>query len=218
MKKKTSKIPAVDWEAQWAMHQGYRDGFVHVDLKKFASQFPFQQWPSLLKLAPGPGFGDLSHPTTRLVLSLMSCVIQNKHVIDVGCGSGILSFAAVAMGGRSVCGIDIDPEALIHAVSNAFINKMENHIHFCLPQSLKKISESPVILMNMIQSEQEEALKSLTATIPKIPFAITSGILSEGRAQYMHLCDLWGWKVIDEKEEEGWLGFVLLKKGQPIDN
>lgn len=203
------ELPEIDWEAQWAAHGNYQNGVLTIDLKEYARQCSFGHSPSLLKLIPGPGFGDLSHPTTRLVLKLMPTSIVNQDVIDVGCGSGILSIAAVAMGARSVFGIDIDEQALIHSRKNSVANGMQNKIEFLSPGQAKKSFTKSVVLMNMIQSEQLVAWESVASTSTYVSEIVTSGILKQGRSDYLQLCKKWGWQLIEEAEEEDWLGFVF---------
>ena len=207
----------IDWESQWRLHGvGYRDGYLHVEVQDNKNGGVNRT----LRLQPGPGFGDLSHPTTRIVLQLMAKYIPNKHVLDIGCGSGILSLVAEAMGATSVSGIDIDEEALNHARLNSALNKMEKSIVFQQPDLYcRKIRNEPeIILMNMIHIEQcqaWEAMKNFELsvfpnTISKL--IITSGVLVEGREDYLHQCHLWNWVLEEEYEEEGWLGFVFRLK------
>lgn len=199
------QLPDIDWEAQWAAHENYREGFLHVDLGVYNPQIPLKT----LQLVPGPGFGDLSHPTTRLVLKLMAPYVRQKQVVDVGCGSGILSLASIAMGAKEVCGIDIDEQALIHSKTNSQINGMGEQILFCFPEECKKIGKGAIMLINMIESEQKIACNSLASMFPYFSTAIASGILKEARDTYLALCSKWGWTLIQEEEEEGWLGFVF---------
>ena len=110
------------WEKQWELFApNFKNGKAHIDLTPYGC-------PEILQLYPGPGFGDLSHPTTRIVLELMQPYIQNHAVLDIGCGSGILSLAAAAMGASEVYGYDIDPEAVEHAKKNAtlYTNNLKN--------------------------------------------------------------------------------------------
>lgn len=205
------ELPDIDWEAQWAVHRNYREGFLHIDLKDYAPEIQFYQRSSLLKLRPGPGFGDLSHATTRLVLKLMPFFVKNKAVVDIGCGSGILSLAAVAMGCASVTGIDIDPEALVHSEVNSQSNGMTGKIKFLLPEKLEHFCNDSVVLMNMIQSEQAVVWESLASYSSQVSLLITSGILYEERNDYLIQSKLWGWQLVKEMEEEGWLGFIFKK-------
>jgi len=79
-----------------------------------------------IKIDPGMAFGTGTHPTTQLCLELMErSVISNwKLVIDVGCGSGILSIAALKLGADKVLGVDIDIESVKNSRENADLNKI----------------------------------------------------------------------------------------------
>lgn len=200
----------IDWEAQWAEHaQGYHDGYLHVDLQEIA-KIPTS--PRNLKLHPGPGFGDLSHPTTRLMLHLMPKIVLQRHVLDVGCGSGILSLAAKAMGAASVYGIDIDDQALIHSDLNAKENRMD--ISFMRPEEYCKIqneSLSRVVLINMIQCEQNVAWASLSSIHNTVTEIISSGILADASTSSLMQYRNWGWRSVEQIEENGWVAFHLVR-------
>ncbi len=72
-----------------------------------------------LVLDPGVAFGTGAHPTTRLCLRWLDTVITPEvDVLDYGCGSGILAIAAMKLGARSACGVDIDEQAVLAAQDN----------------------------------------------------------------------------------------------------
>jgi ribosomal protein L11 methyltransferase len=78
-----------------------------------------------IKIDPGMAFGTGTHPTTQLCLELMEVSTDNRaltHVIDVGCGSGILSIAALKLGASKVLGVDIDIESVKNSRENADTN------------------------------------------------------------------------------------------------
>jgi ribosomal protein L11 methyltransferase len=83
-----------------------------------------------IKIDPGMAFGTGTHPTTQLCLELMErSVIGNwKLVIDVGCGSGILSIAALKLGADKVLGVDIDIESVKNSRENADLNGIEDEL------------------------------------------------------------------------------------------
>ncbi len=109
-----------------------------------------------VKIDPGMAFGTGTHPTTQLCLELIEKMIdqgsehqQKKYalpggvvnssietqefndelrVIDVGCGSGILSIAALKLGAKSALGVDIDPEAIKNASENAITNNIGSEL------------------------------------------------------------------------------------------
>ncbi len=78
-----------------------------------------------IKIDPGMAFGTGTHPTTQLCLELMEVSTDHRPlttVIDVGCGSGILSIAALKLGATSVLGVDIDIESVKNSRENADVN------------------------------------------------------------------------------------------------
>lgn len=80
-------------------------------------------------LDPGMAFGTGSHPTTRLCLQwLCDHVTPGAHVLDYGCGSGILGIAAARLGAGDVLGVDIDDKALEAALDNAARNDVTMHV------------------------------------------------------------------------------------------
>lgn len=193
------ELPPIDWEAQWSSHgRNYHDGFVHLSLKD-----------QVIRLKPGPGFGDFSHPTTQMTLEFLTMYLHEKSLIDVGCGSGILSLAAAVLGAHQVIGIDIDQQALIHSQENSYLNGLEKQCKFILPEEFKNISGMLAIAMNMISSEQEIAWQSLPALHHYPSKLFISGIRKEERNSYLTWTKKQGWILVEENEKEGWLAFYF---------
>lgn len=209
-----SVLPEIDWAAQWASHGlDYHDGFVHVSLEKFGCPAFALGGLKELKLEPGPGFGDLSHPTTRLVLKMMAPCVPGAHILDIGCGSGVLTLAAAAMGALSAYGVDIDPDAIAHARRNAVLNGLQSCAAFGLPSEYcKQKGAAPLlVVMNMIASEQLLAWDSLKA-IHNVPGdCLISGILERDLPQYLDQTRRWGWTLRNRIAEEGWLGLQFMR-------
>lgn len=201
-------LPTIDWETQWATHgHNFQDGCVNIDLSSFGKS-------TQLRLQPGAGFGDLSHPTTKLMLSMLAQSLDHQIVVDIGCGSGILTLAAATMGASYASGIDIDPQAVEHSYQNAILNQLETQCQFCTPSDFNWQSQSApiLILMNMIWTEQLEAWASLPSLHEQHADILTSGIRSEERALYLEQTEKWGWILKGEQEESGWLAFHFAKK------
>lgn len=201
----------VDWGVQWSTHSpDFKDYQLHVDLSKYTS---IEQSFPTLHLNAGPGFGDLSHPTTRLTLAMMAPHIKGKDVLDIGCGSGILTLAAILLGANSACGIDIDPEALSHAQSNAVLNGLEDRVVFHQPQDYLLVpSENTVVLMNMIRSQQEVAWASLPQLHSRSFLCFTSGVLAFEKEIYRQECHSRGWQLIQGQQQNDWMGFQFINQ------
>ena len=200
-------LPSIDWDEQWAMHaQNFHEGYASIDFSEFGRK------KAELKLQPGPGFGDLSHPTTRLMLKLLAKYLNKQTVIDIGCGSGILALAALRMDATYATGIDIDESAVHHSYLNACLNQLEEKCHFCTPEQFKWLltSQPTLLLMNMIQSEQKIAWSSLSSLHAQPGECLTSGIRKEERETYLSMTSNWGWKLKEEEEEEGWVAFYFV--------
>lgn len=88
---------------------------------------PWEQPPRegiAIVIDPGRAFGTGSHPTTRLCLGFLTDLAPSS-LLDVGCGSGVLSIAAAKLGFAPVVAIDLDPAAVEAAGRNAHVNDVE---------------------------------------------------------------------------------------------
>ena len=101
-----------------------------------------------LQLDPGLAFGTGSHPTTRLCLQWLDNNLKGgESVLDYGCGSGILTIAALKLGAASAVGVDIDPQAIAAGTDNAVQNRVETK--FYLPDELPD-GQFDVVVANIL--------------------------------------------------------------------
>jgi ribosomal protein L11 methyltransferase len=90
----------------------------------------------VLRLDPGLAFGTGSHPSTRLVLAWLERTVRGgEKILDYGCGSGILSLAALRLGAGDAIAVDLDPLALEACSANARLNGVS--IRVLLPDALR---------------------------------------------------------------------------------
>jgi ribosomal protein L11 methyltransferase len=88
--------------------------------------------PAALMLRTGRSFPP-SHPTTKMCLRLILALTRSgrcRHLVDVGCGSGVLALAALKLGVKWAVGLDISPAALAVSKANAELNKLEQRLFF----------------------------------------------------------------------------------------
>ena len=145
-------------------------------------------------LDPGLAFGTGSHATTALCLEwLDSQPLENKTVVDFGCGSGILAIAALKLGAARVIGIDIDPQALQASADNARRNHVADRLALYLPDQAPAI-EADVLVANILAEPLRQLQPAITALLRPGGRLALSGILAHQaadiRQRYQHQCDM----------------------------
>ncbi len=130
-------------------------------------------------LDPGLAFGTGSHPTTFLCLQWLDRqLLENKTVIDFGCGSGILGIAALMLGATKVIAVDNDPQALLATEDNARRNKIHKSMLDCyLPCDLPHGLSADCTLANILAAPLIELAPQLTAITARAGQICLSGIL-----------------------------------------
>lgn len=126
-------------------------------------------------LNPGYAFGTGAHSTTKLCLEWLSeNIIGGESIIDYGCGSGILSIAALKLGCSSSIAVDIDSEALNVTKQNSFINKLS--IPTYLPKNLPKM-KCDIIIANILANPLIELFPKFQSLLKPGGYLVISGIL-----------------------------------------
>lgn len=194
----------INWKEQWELFApGFVEGVLPIDLQRVCPR-EFLPVAKKICLGPGPGFGDLSHPTTQLMLNHLYRVVKGKKVLDIGCGSGILSLASCGLGAQSVMGLDIDEDAVTHARENAALNGFEDRVEFYLSAPHYPEFEEGVILMNMITSEQAIAVKMLPRLKEIRGDFLISGMLETQVNEVIGTYSLWGWRPVFVSTTDCW--------------
>ena len=145
-----------DWMAAWKKHYhpipvGERlivlPAWINMDT---AGRIP-------VKIDPSMAFGTGTHPTTQLCLELEEgTVVPGQPVIDVGCGSGILSIAALKLGASQALAVDIDPQAVRSTLENAQANGIEKGLETGVGSVAEILAgsfglrQAPLVLANIL--------------------------------------------------------------------
>ena len=168
----------------------------------------------VLNIEPGLAFGTGSHPTTKLCLeTLENYVNEDSTVLDIGCGSGILSIASLLLGAKSAVGVDIDSLAVKTAVQNAKENGFGEDKMTVLQGDLsEKVSgKFNIVIANIVADIIIRFNSQVGGYLSDEGIYITGGIIESREPDVLASFADCGFNVIERRENNGWLVFVLKK-------
>lgn len=163
----------------------------------------------VLHLEPGLAFGTGTHETTRLCMELIEDYLRPQmDVLDVGCGSGILSVAALLMGARSATGVDIDELAVKTAKENADINHVGDRFTAVAGNLTDKIEgKYHMVVANIVADVIIELTQNIDQFMYRDTVYILSGII-DSREQDVREALADKFEIIDSRSENGWVALA----------
>jgi ribosomal protein L11 methyltransferase len=168
----------------------------------------------LLKIDPGMAFGTGSHETTSLCLEyLQQTQLTGKKVMDVGCGSGILSQAAVLLGADSAIGCDIDEAAVTCAVANAKLNGLSDKTKYYKGDLLEGADgKYEIVIANIVADIVMALTKDIGKVITDEGIFISSGIIVERVGEVSEFISNCGFEILEIRERRGWAAILARRK------
>lgn len=164
-----------------------------------------------LMLDPGLAFGTGTHPTTSLCLTwLEQADLHQSTLIDYGCGSGILSLAAIKLGARHVFAVDIDEQALQATQNNAQTNLIEESK---LSVSMPETVQDPVdlIIANILLAPLMSLKLRFHELIKEQGLLVVSGLLEAQASQLIESYEGL-FELRTQKSHDGWALLVFVRK------
>lgn len=168
------------------------------------------QGRAVLSIEPGLAFGSGTHETTRLCLeALENYVTEETTVLDVGCGSGILSIASLLLGAKKAVGVDIDALAVKTARENGEVNGFFEPKYTVLEGNLtdKVSGKFDVVVANIVADVIIMFCKDVGAYMKEGGVFITSGIIDTKEQQVVDAFNKYGFKIKARHSEKGWVCF-----------
>ena len=210
-----------NWEESW------KDNYPPQEVGRSLVVLPYwladQQTPrKKVILDPGLTFGTGAHPSTQMVMEKMEEVVKpGFSCLDLGCGSGILSIAALRLGAKSATGIDIDPKAEDISRENAAYNG------FAAPEFTAltgNVTEDTALMARLSQKKYDLVLVNIVADViialaPVLPSLmnkdtalICSGILDVRLEDVKKALRAVGLTITAVKEKEDWRSVTARKE------
>ena len=157
---------------------------------------------TVIYLDPGSAFGTGTHETTAMCAEIIDRLIQpGDRVLDLGCGSGILSIISDKLGAESVEAIDIDRTAVDVALENIRTNEAKVYVHAGVLTDAHR-NDYSVIVANIIADVLIDLCPSFSEYLKPGGYLIISGIIDHKSSA-----------VLNEYVEEGYVLINALKKG-----
>ena len=174
-----------------------------------------------IRIEVGMAFGTGTHPTTQLCLALaedyFTTLVSTKgvRVIDIGCGSGILSIAGIKLGAEKALGVDIDPEAVRASSENALLNGVNQQIEWEVG-SVKDVVEAKfsfrraqLIFANILAPVLVQLLdQGMGELVLPEGCLILSGILAEQSQDVQMALAEHGFKRLEKRQQGDWVALA----------
>jgi ribosomal protein L11 methyltransferase len=172
----------------------------------------------VLNLDPGMAFGTGLHPTTRLCLVALEALadgpgsLDGARVLDVGCGSGILSIAAARLGAREVVALDVDPIAVEATIANARRNRLAGRIDTRQGSLPSGAGPFDLVLANLIASLLVQLAPLLAEELRTGGRLLASGIFLDREAVVVEACKAAGLETVARRQEVDWIVLEAVRK------
>jgi ribosomal protein L11 methyltransferase len=175
----------------------------------------------ILEIDPASSFGTGQHHTTRLCLELLENSIEKgDELLDMGCGSGILSIGAMLLGAENAVAVDIEENAVASAIENAAKNNIpeDKYIAYCgnvLSDNAlaDKIDKKYDIITANIVADVLIAMGSLfDRYLKENGILIISGIIEERMDEVINAVENCGFTKLEQNIKEGWAAVKLIHK------
>jgi len=209
-------VGEVDWTEAWKQH------YKPVPIGERLIIVPaWLESPDVTRISiridPGMAFGTGTHPTTQLCLEFLeSYTPQGGDVFDIGCGSGILSIAALKLGAARAFGVDVESEAIPASQKNAITNEVNDKLETGLGSvdeikaGIFEIRQAPLVLANILVNILMRLLDAgMGDLVAPGGHLILSGILEEqiddmrAKLEEHHL------QIIEQRQIEDWVALVV---------
>ena len=209
-------VEDADWENNWkAFYKPMEIGERLIVIPDWEEADPNGR--VALRLNPGLIFGTGSHATTRLCLQALERLVQpGMRVLDLGCGSGILSIAALLLGADSAFGCDIDDKAVDVAYENAALNGIGKDRYTVRAGDVlsdRKLRADmgagyDIVVANIVA----DVIIALAATARDLMapdgYFLCSGIIDDRAAEVKGKLVENGFTVLEENSSEGWYSYL----------
>lgn len=171
-----------------------------------------------IEINPGWAFGKGFHPTTKLCINALERLFKEgesisgekiETVLDVGCGTGVLTICAAALGASNVTGIDIDNLIVLEARSNLEKNGVSSKAEIILGSIEDAEGRFDLIAANILAGSILAISGQFEGKLKPGGLLLLSGIKDEEKAQVVERFNELGFSAVEETAEKGWVSIIF---------
>ncbi len=170
----------------------------------------------VISMDPGMAFGTGTHETTKLVIELLEkYTAAGERMLDVGCGSGILAICAAKLGAGECKAYDIEPVAVRVArenIENSGLTNVTCDQSDLLRQVDLKGGKYKLVTANIVADIIIRLAPDVGEYMTDDAVLLASGIITERADEVISALDSCGFRVIENRTENGWCALALMKK------
>ena len=201
-----------DWSENWKKYFHATEIGDKLAIVPSWEEYDNKENRKILHIDPGAAFGTGTHATTSLCLSMLeNYVAEGSKMLDIGCGSGILSIASVLLGAKTAVGVDIDAQSVKTAKENAELNNVSGKTEYIVGDLADKISgKYNVVCANIVADVVIRLLGDVRTFMEENAVLLVSGIIDARENDVLAAAEKHGFKVKEKQYKDNWCAFALI--------
>lgn len=205
-----SEVYEKDWANSWKKYYHTTKIGENIVIKPSWEDYEAKERENIIELDPGMAFGTGTHETTILcVRELEKYVNENTKVVDVGCGSGILSIVSAKLGAKEVLGIDIDSVAVKSSNRNVKKNNVETIVEIKEGNLINVVEKKyDVVVANILAEIILILNKDIKEVMKKDGVFIASGIIKDKEIDVVNSLKENNLEIIEINHMKDWVSIV----------
>ena len=211
----TKVVDDGEWKDNWKAYFKPSRITDRITIKPTWEDYQGEKEELIIEIDPGMAFGTGTHPTTSLCVKLLEeyLVSETDTVLDVGCGSGILSIAAALLGAREVKAVEIDPVAVEVGRENVALNGFTDQIEVFEGDLTKGLNyQADIVVANLMADLVILLSKDVSKHLKEKGIYISSGILTEKRDLVADAIQKCGFQILEIREQGEWCAIAAEKR------